>query len=548
MAESRIDELRSRLERDPGSRLFAQLAEQLRRDGDVEEAIGVARAGLERHPKNYPSARLTLGRALLDSGDAAAARVELETAVRDAPDNILASRLLGEALETLGDLEKAVKQLHATLVIAPGDAQIEGRIEAIEAQLAKPQAVKETAAEPAGPDHTKPMKAASLEGAPAAAGGTGPGDAARPATPPEPPAEDDDEGEGGLAPTIRIRMPGDAVRDAPAPMPPSTEAGAREGEKERGQAGGREEETTVPRAVRPTEPAPRAEEGSETGSPEPPPAADKSAGGSAASAPSAGAPEGGETDAWVGEGLPAEDSDRAPTLPTSKVAKYAGADETPPSIPPGVVISPEGLDASPAAEEPETPVETPDTGGEGAAGPANAESAGVSGSLDSGAGGVAAPAASAEAAAPEVTKPPVVSEPADVTSPPVAPASPETTRAPTPPEPAVPSRMSDESAPGDAETEETRSKPVSSATLAELYLQQGLLERAIEVYRELLDEEPGNDDARARVAELEASLRASEAESQTPAGEGGDERAAKRQVLERTIERLEGLLAIVRRR
>ena len=42
-------------------------------DGDLEEAIGVARAGLEKHP-NYPSARLTLGRALLDSGDPAAAR------------------------------------------------------------------------------------------------------------------------------------------------------------------------------------------------------------------------------------------------------------------------------------------------------------------------------------------------------------------------------------------------------------------------------------------------------------------------------------------
>ncbi len=141
MAESRIDELRRRLERDPGSRLFAQLAEQLRKEGDVEEAIGVARAGLEKHPA-YPSARLTLGRALLDSGDAAAARAELETAVRDAPDNILASRLLGEALETLGDLDAAAKQLRATLVIAPGDAQIHSRIEAIEAHLAKPEAVR----------------------------------------------------------------------------------------------------------------------------------------------------------------------------------------------------------------------------------------------------------------------------------------------------------------------------------------------------------------------------------------------------------------------
>ena len=89
--------------------MFAQLAEQLRKEGELEEAIGVARAGLERHP-NYPSARLTLGRALLDSGDPAAAQIELAAAVKGAPDNILASRLLGEALETLGDLGAALLQ------------------------------------------------------------------------------------------------------------------------------------------------------------------------------------------------------------------------------------------------------------------------------------------------------------------------------------------------------------------------------------------------------------------------------------------------------
>ena len=59
----RIDDLRKRLEKDPGSRLFAQLAEELRKDGDLEDAIRVAREGLQKHP-NYPSARMTLGRAL----------------------------------------------------------------------------------------------------------------------------------------------------------------------------------------------------------------------------------------------------------------------------------------------------------------------------------------------------------------------------------------------------------------------------------------------------------------------------------------------------
>ena len=69
----RIDELRKKLDKEPGSRLFAQLAEELRKDGDLEDAIQVAREGLQKH-SNYPSARMTLGRALFDTGDWAAAR------------------------------------------------------------------------------------------------------------------------------------------------------------------------------------------------------------------------------------------------------------------------------------------------------------------------------------------------------------------------------------------------------------------------------------------------------------------------------------------
>ena len=125
MANPRIDDLRSRLQREPGSRLFAQLAEELRKDGDLPEAIRVARSGLALHP-NYPSARLTLGRALIESGNLTGARSELESVLRGAPDNILASRMLAECLEGLGDLGAALLQFRAALRLNPGDRQIEG--------------------------------------------------------------------------------------------------------------------------------------------------------------------------------------------------------------------------------------------------------------------------------------------------------------------------------------------------------------------------------------------------------------------------------------
>jgi len=102
----RIEDLRRRLDKDPASRLFAQLAEELRKEGDLEEAIRVSREGLQKHPF-YPSARMTLGRALLDSGDLDAAKVEFEAVLQGAPDNLLARRFLEECRTRAGEPDTA---------------------------------------------------------------------------------------------------------------------------------------------------------------------------------------------------------------------------------------------------------------------------------------------------------------------------------------------------------------------------------------------------------------------------------------------------------
>src|SRR5438093_9752654 len=141
----RIEDLRRRLDKEPGSRLFAQLAEELRKDGELEEAIRVSREGLHRHPA-YPSARMTLGRALLDTGDLAAARTEFEIVLKGAPDNILASRFLGECLEGLGDLAAARDRFKATLALAPGDKQVTAHLQELEARLKKASAAPAPAA------------------------------------------------------------------------------------------------------------------------------------------------------------------------------------------------------------------------------------------------------------------------------------------------------------------------------------------------------------------------------------------------------------------
>lgn len=75
--------------------MFAQLAEEHRRAGEFEDAIRVCRAGLVHHP-GYLSARVTLGRALTETGSLDDARAELEQVLRAAPHNLGATRALEE--------------------------------------------------------------------------------------------------------------------------------------------------------------------------------------------------------------------------------------------------------------------------------------------------------------------------------------------------------------------------------------------------------------------------------------------------------------------
>ena len=96
----RIAELRRRVESDPSSIAFAQLAGEYRRAGNFAAAESACRAGLERHPA-YASARATLGRTLIQLGRTEEGQQELEHALILAPDNLAAIRALADVQFTL---------------------------------------------------------------------------------------------------------------------------------------------------------------------------------------------------------------------------------------------------------------------------------------------------------------------------------------------------------------------------------------------------------------------------------------------------------------
>jgi tetratricopeptide (TPR) repeat protein len=421
---ARIDDLRKRLEKEPGSRLFAQLAEELRKSGDLEEAIQVCRDGLQKHA-NYTSARMTLGRALMDTGDLTGARAEFDAVVKSAPDNILASRLLGECLEGLGDLKGAQARYKATLALAPGEKQLLAHIEAVEARLRLP----------AGPPASAPVppQAPPPPPAPPAAPAAAP-DAPIPLVAADEPFELESSYE---SPATRVVGAPEAAGEGPIPVPMS-------------QVVEESFEIEPPHAAPPT--AIR----EQVVAPAPPP-------------------------------LP-------PPLPTPAVVAQAA--QVPPPLPVEVPPPP-----APPFEVVPPPIEQ-------AAPPVEA----------------APPPASPPAEPPPVA--PIVFE--ELPPPPVEFARPPTEVVAPAPEPAE----------------------LASSTLAELYFNQGHTPKAIEVYRQLLEREPGNERAQARLTEilaLERHLQAEERAVTARASAPMDPRAARRAAIERTIARLEAMRAAIRR-
>jgi tetratricopeptide (TPR) repeat protein len=137
----RILELRRRVQSDPSSIAFAQLGEELRRAGANEEAIDVCQAGLARHP-GYLSARVTLGRALLELGQLDDAHVELSVVVMSAADNLAAIRGLAEIHQRRGELEEALSYYRRALELARHDPELEETVERMAKQIAPPKAAE----------------------------------------------------------------------------------------------------------------------------------------------------------------------------------------------------------------------------------------------------------------------------------------------------------------------------------------------------------------------------------------------------------------------
>src|SRR5882762_6605420 len=111
-----------RLQRDPGSLAFAQLADLYRKVGRTREAVTLCREGLARYP-HYTTARLILAKALASEGTLAEALAETSAILEVAPKDVQAHRLAAELHRRLGRVDRAVVHLETALRLDPADRE-----------------------------------------------------------------------------------------------------------------------------------------------------------------------------------------------------------------------------------------------------------------------------------------------------------------------------------------------------------------------------------------------------------------------------------------
>ena len=136
MAESAIlEQLIAQYAENP-RRVFARLANEYRKRGDLDNAIQICRAQVPLQP-TYVSGYIVLGQALFESGQLDDARATFESAVGLDPENLIALRHLGDIARHQGDLDAARGWYYRLLEVDPQNDEVKGALQSLEAPAAE---------------------------------------------------------------------------------------------------------------------------------------------------------------------------------------------------------------------------------------------------------------------------------------------------------------------------------------------------------------------------------------------------------------------------
>ncbi|MDQ3001475.1 MAG: tetratricopeptide repeat protein [Fibrobacterota bacterium] len=117
------DQLQRKFQGSPGSAGFSRLAEVLRTEGRIDEAIQVCQDGLKASPQTL-SGYVVLGKALMDAGRMDDARDQFEASLRLDPRCLSAMHFLARIMIHLQWADAAAGYYRAILEVEPWDAEI----------------------------------------------------------------------------------------------------------------------------------------------------------------------------------------------------------------------------------------------------------------------------------------------------------------------------------------------------------------------------------------------------------------------------------------
>lgn len=121
-SSARIDELRKKFDENP-RRYFAPLANEYRKAGDLEQAIFICQEYLPQQP-GHMSGHIVYGQALFELGRNDEARTVFETALSLDPENLIALRHLGDIARKAGDTNAARVWYQRVLEADPRNEEI----------------------------------------------------------------------------------------------------------------------------------------------------------------------------------------------------------------------------------------------------------------------------------------------------------------------------------------------------------------------------------------------------------------------------------------
>jgi tetratricopeptide (TPR) repeat protein len=151
-------------------RVFARLANELRKSGDYDRAIEICRGQIPQQP-GYISGHIVLGQSLYDCGRLEEARQTFETALNLDPENLIALRHLGDIARQHGENDVATGWYRRLLEVDPQNDEVVAQLQAMAGTGAPPRK-SVGVAEQFAPSVDLDLSTPTVEGAPAPETGT----------------------------------------------------------------------------------------------------------------------------------------------------------------------------------------------------------------------------------------------------------------------------------------------------------------------------------------------------------------------------------------